>query len=244
MTDKHIDFEAPDFGELSTPPAVLPSYRAALLALSPSAYWPLDETQGTTLGDLTSASPLSLTGSFALGQPAAHEASPGGAVQLSGGLASSAGAVLPTTAGAAWSIVFWARRSGAVKIGSILGQFEANTPGRLVIRMANKGRLKVEIDTGPSLLSSFKLGTLWRHVVLTRSVTGLVSWHINGELDASAVLGSDAIADVTFALGSVSAPALPVELDEVAVFPTELDAVTLRWLYRLSAGIPTTSIAS
>lgn len=48
---KHVDFEVADFGELAAGPQACSSYRDAVLALNPLAYWRLGETSGVTATD-------------------------------------------------------------------------------------------------------------------------------------------------------------------------------------------------
>lgn len=103
---KHVGFEVPGFGEFATPAVQLSGYAQAINALGPLAYWRFNEQGGVVLEDQASTHPLTLFGDYALRQDGALATHHDDAVRFNDGFARASGAVLPTMASAAFSIVF------------------------------------------------------------------------------------------------------------------------------------------
>lgn len=104
---KHADFQVPDFREFASPPVAVPGYAQAVMALDPVAYWRLGEITGTTLSDQTGSHPMTLTGSgYTLGQSGALQIDDDAAIRLATGKAVTSEAVVPTSSGAAFSLLF------------------------------------------------------------------------------------------------------------------------------------------
>lgn len=238
MIYKHTDFQVPGFGELEHAPLVTPGYSAALLSLSPAAYWPLGETSGTMLADAAGNHPLSLAGDYTLGRPAAHASADDGAVRLFDGQAAALGAVLPTSASAAFSIVFWVRRVTPGTSGRFMSQYQGGASGIVVLMVLGDGRLLLSAGGDPFFISTAAAVDVWTHAVVTRDAAGNARWYLNGEPDTAATGQTGAIADVPFALGRQLPPAYEAELDEVAIFHTALSGEQVAWLYHAATDQP------
>jgi signal peptidase len=233
---KHIDFEVPGFGELSQPPIDVPTYRDAVMALNPLAYWRLGEATGTTLADETATHPLTLSGSFALGQAGALDRVSDTAVHFSDAAAQATGPVLPTANDAPFSIAIWARLpTGAIDAGPFLGQFASVSPGHTRLILNADGRLRLLVRDGEDSTSTNALTQAWRFVVLTRSAAGVLSWYFDGRLDLQETRTIAAIASTPFAIGNVTANRVNLYLDEAAIFGEALSPEAVRWLYGLGS---------
>lgn len=234
---KHVDFEVPGFGEFDSPVVAVSSYAQAVLALSPLAYWRLNEQDGTTLFDQMSAHPLTLTGGYTLGQAGALAVHQDDAIRFDSGTASSSGPVLPTAASAAFSILFWVRTAGAISTWrSIAQQYRINATGhtRLIFRF--NGLLRYQ-SFGEALVDTVSaVSTDWTMVALTRDAEGGLSWFINGELDRQSTGHTSPIADTDFKLAAYRAGQHDLFLDEFAVFDQALSAAQIRSLYDLGSG--------
>lgn len=237
---KHIDFEVPDFGELSVTPTPVTSYSEAILERSPLAYWRLGETSGASLADETGTHPLTVSGGAALGQTGALVIDSDTATRFNGGTATSAAAVLPTTASAPFSLVFWVRSATTdPRSGSFIRQFSSNTTGHLRIFLQTSGTLSYSLPGDTTLASTEMIDTQWRMVALTRSATGTLSWFFDGQLDVQDAGHDIAIANTSFRLGVTSTTLPDLILDEFAVFDRLITADELRWLF----GIGTARLA-
>jgi hypothetical protein len=238
---KHIDFEVPGFGELSTPPIDVPHYADAVVAMSPLAYWRLDELAGTELADAMGSQPLTLSGSYALGQAGALRRADSAAIHFTGGSASSTGPVLPTAADAPLSLAFWVRRPpGVVDSGAFIGQYTADSTGHArVILTSGDANLRFVFSGGENVKTISSIGEAWCFAVLTRSATGTLRWFIDGQLDIEKIEATPALAAVPFQLGQVVSNPGQVFLDHVAVFDRELLSEEVRWLH----GLGTASLA-
>ena len=232
---KHIDFEVPGFGELPTPPMEVPHYPDAVLAMSPLAYWRLDEQADSTLADEMGNHPLVLAGSYTLGQTGALRRQDSTAIHFTGGTASAAGPVLPTTTGAPFSLAFWVRRPpGTIDSGAFIGQYTAaNTGHARVILTSGDAKLRFIVTGGENIKSNSSIDETWRFAVLTRSVAGTLRWFIDGQLDAEEPETTAALAAVPLQLGQIVSNPAEVFLDHVAVFDRDLSLEEARWLFGL-----------
>ena len=238
---KSIDFEVPGFGELPTPPIEVPHYADAVMAMSPLAYWRLDEQAGAMLLDETGNHPLALTGSHALAQPGALRRTDSSALHFTGGTASATGSVLPTAIDAAFSLAFWVRRPpGPIDSGAFIGQYTTASPGHArVILTSSDAKLRFIVTGGENIKTNASIDEAWRFAVFTRSATGTLRWYIDGQLDIEASDTTAALADVPFQLGQIVSNPAEVDLDHVAVFDHELSPQDARWLH----GLGTASLA-
>lgn len=241
---KHADFEVPGFGEFAAPPVAVPSYAQAINALSPLAYWRLGEASGAALADQAGAHPLSLSGNYTLGQAGALDADADSAVFFQDGVAASTGAVLPTGASDAFSLLFWVRVPGPIPQGGpIIGQFVGATTGGVRLILLADGRVQYLLSGDPELRSSPVVDTAWRMLVLTRASAGTASWFVDGSLDVQGTGHGTAVDDTIFRLGASTASYVDVLLDEVAVLDRDLSAEEVRWLHglgRASLALPLT----
>lgn len=234
---KHADFEVPGFGEFAIAPVATPAYADAVNALGPLAYWRLGEQSGSTLADQASTHPLTLTGSHTLAQAGAIYHDSDDALFFDGGTAESAGPVLPTGSGDAFSILFWIRVAPATTpAGLFLGQFDAVATGHLRLLLLSTGAVRYILTGDATVQSSAVVTSDWHMFVLTRSADGALSWYIDGNLDVQDTGHGSAVTNTTFRLGALNASPPDVYLDEVAVFDFDLSADDAHWLHGLGAG--------
>lgn len=238
---KQVDFEVPVFGEFSMAPVSVPGYADAVRALSPLAYWRMDETSGTTLQDEIGSYPLSLTGSYLLAQEGALKTDSGQAVQFSDDAnADASSPILPAGTNAPFSIAFWAQLPpGAIDFGPFMGQYVSPGVGNFRVNVLSDATLRATIFSTPNRLftSTSQVTEGWRFIVLTRSAAGVLTWYFDAQLDQQLSASGQAIASNDFKIGNVI-PTNPskIVLDEIAVFDTELSPETVRWLYGLGIG--------
>ncbi|MCC6681768.1 MAG: LamG domain-containing protein [Phycisphaeraceae bacterium] len=65
---KHVDFEVPDFGELTAGPATRPGHIQAVQALNPLAYWRMGDAAPGPLKDLVAGNHATIVGTINLQQ--------------------------------------------------------------------------------------------------------------------------------------------------------------------------------
>lgn len=234
---KHADFEVPGFGEFSQPPIAVPAYAEAVMSLNPIAYWRLGEQAGTTLSDQTGAHDLTVSGTHTLGQAGAVATDNDSAVLFNAGTAISADAVLPTTAGAALSLVFWLRSSDPVQNDKpFMGQYLAGQPGRTLLTLLANGTVRYITVGDSSFITNATVSTDWRMLVYTRASDATGSWYVDGQLDKQSASHDEPILDTPFGLGKLTSAVPDVLLDEVAVFDNALSHEQIRWLFGLAQG--------
>jgi hypothetical protein len=152
------------------------NYGATVIADSPSYYWRLGESSGTTLSDQVGGNTSTLTGLYTLGVPGAFSSNSRTALQLSGGFFYSAILLTPTNT---FSLEFWFKTttgSGGRIVGFSNNQTILSTSYDRHIYMINSGQLIFGVyptvaKTVTSPLS-YNDGR-WHYVVGTLSVSGL-----------------------------------------------------------------------
>lgn len=235
---QEVDFAPPNFAELIDGPVATAGYRDAVMALGPTAYWTLDESAGDIFADLTENHPLTISGSVALNQNPANRSAPGASARFIDGSANSAGAVLPTSASAGFTLLAWLKREDLSQTGELCGQFEASDPGRMIVRLLPGGAVRYRVidDTAVNTPAAV-IGTDWAHLAIVRDAQ-IVTLYINGQPAANDTNQISPIAVAGFTLGRV-ALAVDVHVDEVAVLPEALSDEQVAWLYRRVASLPT-----
>lgn len=234
---KHVDFEVPSFGEFDAPAVAVSSYAQAILALNPLAYWRLNEQSGQTLADQTDSHPLTLIGDYTLGESGVPWPHRGHAVRFNLGLAKSTGSVLPTSASAPFSIVFWIRTTGSISTWrAIAKQHNGPVAGHMALILRSNGLLRyLSIEEG-YLDSIHAISTEWTMVVLTRDATGEVRWYADGILDNQDSGYTNAVPDIAFILASYHSVPPELLLTEVAVFDQTLSSSQIQSLYAIGSG--------
>ncbi len=235
---KHADFEVPDFREFAAPPVAVPGYAQAVNALGPVAYWRLGELAGTTLSDQTGSHPMTLSSSgYTLGQTGALQTDNDTGVLFTTGKAATTGAVVPTSAGAAFSLLFWIRSpSTIVQDKYCIGQYIAGQPGHMLLTLRLDGRMRYGVDGDPLFNTVATISTNWRMLLFTRSTTGSAKWYVDGQLDSQATGHDAAILNTAFSIGKLTSLQPDVLFDEIAVFDKDLSLQDARWLYGLAVG--------
>eukprot|EP00752_Nemacystus_decipiens_P014095 g12531.t1 len=211
-----VDFEVPGLGEFASPVVEVSSYTQAVAALSPLAYWRLNEQSGTTLADELSAYPLTLSGDYTLGQEGALATHPDDAVAFASGTATAPGPVIPGSSSAAFSFMFWIRTTGAFSNWRVfLQQYESSTTGHLRIILRFNGQLRLSTIGEVKFDTVGSISTDWRMVTLTRTSSGTITWYIDGQQDAQATAHTTAVHSSNFTLGSIGSNLPEVVLDEI-----------------------------
>lgn len=233
---KHADFEVPGFGEFAAPPVAVPAYTDAVLAFSPTAYWRMSESVGPTLADQTAAHPLTLTGAYVLSQAGAIKTDTDAALHLTGGTASTSGAVFPAVASSPFTLAFWIRSPGTIAdIWPFMGQYNSSNLGSSLFTLYADGRVGYRIVGHPGLFTSAAVSSQWTMLTLTRSTTGNLQWYVNGQPDTQSTGDSNAFLNISLRIGNITYKAPNIVLDELAIFGSELSAQEVRWLYGLAS---------
>lgn len=170
---------------------VPPPYNQVILADTPSYFWPLDETSGTTANDIADSNPGTYQGTVTLGQPGIGD---GETAVLFGGaedIYTSTG--LSVTPPPPLSIEIWCQVSNGFASGGTLigcGNAQTGTPTNYdrMIWMDDSGFLYFGIYNGSTLelssVSAYNDGH-WHHVVGVLTSTSNMLLYVDGTLSAS-----------------------------------------------------------
>ncbi len=232
---KHIDFQVPAFRELDAPPTVVPTYRDAVMALSPIAYWRLGESAGTAANDETGQHDLTLSSGYSLGETGALVQDANTAALFTDGSAAYTGPILPTTAGAALSIACWVRFPNPItSVAAFLGQYQSGVSGRMLCSVLSDATVRFAVVGDIAFDTNAALDNAWRMLVLTRDTGGGLSWYIDGRLDTQTTASGAGLGNAPFRLGRNTSASPNVELDEACLFDYALTAEQVRWLHGLA----------
>jgi RHS repeat-associated protein len=216
-------------------PALAAGYSSTILADSPTAYWRLGESSGTSAADATShGNTGTYSGGFTLAQPGALFGDGDTAVKLDG---TSGYVTVPNSAGLQSnqvSIELWIKKLtetpwGAYVTKNIAYGGNAGSSWFQLLNYGTTGRLQFRVtgDDGPSSLqSATTLGlNAWYHVVATYDGT-IAKLYVNGSLDSSLSI----TATPTQTTAPLNIGRRPdgyynnAVLDEVAIYSTALSA--------------------
>jgi RHS repeat-associated protein len=203
------------------------------LSPQPTSYWRLADLPGTTAA--VDASGHGHTGLYhhypTMGVAGALNGDPNTAVSFNGtdNYLSDGSNAYPTGSAAA-SVSFWfitPRMPASNAAATVL----AGYPG-LQVKLAGLGKLQINSTVSPTVLSA----NTWYHVVaVDAGGGGALKLYVNGQLDALSGNASAAKAGGEFDVGGSSTTATLTTIDEVAAFPSALNATQAQSLY--SAGI-------
>jgi hypothetical protein len=226
-------------------PTSTPSYKAAVLADAPVAYWRMDETSGATMVDQTSNGNNGVyQGRFTLGQPGALASDANTAVAFDG---ASGVASVPSSASLQVNkvtIELWIKKrtesgSGVYVAKNFVGSGGAGSGWFQLLNSDYSGRLAFRVtgDIDPVLVSSTTLAlNTWYDVVATYDGT-VAKLFINGTLDGTLpVVASPAQnADPLYIGGRADGFFNNTLLDEVAIYPTALSADRIAAHWRIAS---------
>jgi hypothetical protein len=228
-----------------------PTYKDAVLAELPVAYWRLDDRTPTTVAlDSIGQHNGTYAGGVTLGQPGAlkNDTDPAATFDGDGGIV-TIGAVFPFLGMESFSLEAWIKPTGSD--AEFRGIVSNESPS-----IANRQGYLMYVDTGPTragferwangtsdptvLDGGLAVGA-WSHIVGTFDGTSLVLY-VNG-LATSQVKGKIAIipANTTFVIGALNGGMQPTNfqgsIDEVAVYDHALAADCVMSHYKLGTGL-------
>jgi RHS repeat-associated protein len=212
------------------------NYSSVVLSDTPSAYWRLGETTGTSAADATGhGNALTYQGGFTLGIPGAVKGDPDAAVGFNGTTAVATQAKSPLTAVANWTLEAWVYPITLPQLGIIayngikdtsqggygfaIGTASFTSGSKLIGILGSA----TTIDSG----YSFAAPNQWYHVVMTRD-TSTIRFYVNGKQTTTTSTAAPTApgarssigAGVTLAAAAVNG--LTGAVDEAAVYPTAL----------------------
>lgn len=222
-------------------PTSSPSYKAAVLADAPVAYWRMGETSGATMADQSiNGNSGVYQGAFTLGQPGALASDGNTAVAFDG---ASGAASVPSSASLQVNkvtIELWIKKrtesgSGVYVAKNFVGSGVAGSGWFQLLNSDYTGRLAFRVtgDIDPVLVSSTTLALdTWYYVVATYDGSD-AKLFVNGKLDGTlAVVVSPAQnADPIYIGRRADGFFNNTLLDEVAIYPTALsaDRIAAHW---------------
>jgi glucose/arabinose dehydrogenase/PKD repeat protein len=216
------------------------TYKDAVLADSPLAYWRLGETSGTTVGDSSGNSRSgSYAGGVSLAQPGALAGDADTSAYFNGGAAHVVRSGLSGMPATSFSTDLWLRTADTTKDGGIVSYAVDGSSDEFHLRDAKALRVYVKgsrVDTN----IAFNDGA-WHHLAVTwNSVGGVVKVYKDGELAHTSTLiraGASLTPGGTMVLGQdqdelgggfETSQAYLGFLDEVSFYPTELNQTAVQ----------------
>ena len=252
-----------DVGQWSGPPSTFQpqwrrctggDYRSAVLGSTPSAYWRLGETTGTTAADASGAG-LGLTyqNGVALGRDGAIAGDADRAVALDGADDSLIRNPFTGFAPGAFTVETFVRTTDSARNGALVSYAVPGSPNEVLVTGAGNLRVSVagtELATGVHLADG-----AWHHLAVTwrtsdgqlrvfkdgvLEFTGIVAKGHNVGAGGAVVLGQD---QDGVGGGFDPTQALLGRLDEVAVYHSALSAATIAAHYGVATAVACSNIA-
>ena len=237
-------------GWFATQRIVSPTFKAAVLADAPLAYYRLGEATGA--GVCLDSSGYArhsgfknagiTSGAFASVGPGALIADPDGAADMDKTGSIYFPAAAAPGGGTSFSIECFIRKEGALAADQIITQFSYDVAAQyylldLVLRA--DGRMEIRRMSGSTVLSSIihsapVIDAQWHHVVWTRPSAGLQYLSVDGVKQGGAfTAGTVRTPDAFTPFGAVTGP---YELDEFASYQQGLSDARIAEHYRLARG--------
>jgi PKD repeat protein len=227
------------------------SYGAAVVGDTPSIYWRLNETSGSTAKDEVSGDPQSAayTSGVVLGEPGSSAAPDGKSIRLPGSSAQSLGSAVQVVNPTSYSLETWFK-STSTQGGRLIGFGNARTGLSSTfdrhVYLLDTGRLRYSVNSGQTTNvdspQSYNDGQ-WHHVVATQGSGGAQLF-----VDGTKVASSTAVATQSYTgywrlgtdnVGSgASSASLAGSLDEAAIYPSVLSSAAVQQHYNLGRPIP------
>ncbi|MEM1108716.1 MAG: LamG domain-containing protein [Planctomycetota bacterium] len=250
-SNQHIDFEIPDWGEFSAPPANTLGYRSRVLAHNPLAYWRFGEADGITAFDESGhGHHATYRGGVSLSKPGPLSYDNNASVELDG---DSGWIELPQSLSLAvnepvtvcfWSLVFRSglNRTGVLSIGGL------DSPNRCLIHtpwntLSYFWDFGTQNEQGRIFTTPRDQLDRWTHVAVVSAGRqgNFKAIYLDGELAQSSpasdgptqvISGGSIWSDQNHAPRNQHAG----RIDELAVFNQVLTAEDIRRLYQSGVG--------
>lgn len=249
---KHIDFEAPDWGELALGPVDLLSFRNLLLSHSPELYWRLGESTGATVNDVSGNGRAgTYSNTPMLGQAGALAFDSDTAVQFAHGSSeyAEADSYQGVTGTSARTLLYLYKGAGSGTHASQQPHFGWGTGDAGGLWMAsvnsnaghgNTGAVRIGLGSGYRVGTTLINDDTWHLIVWTCPASGTmndVRLYVDGASES--FTGSSGSAAINTGSNNVHVARWPYQadyasgtIDECAIFSTELTAAQVLGLWR------------
>ncbi len=247
-------FDPAGFRKQRTAGAGTPVYASTVLSDSPSAYWRLGETSGTSAANQVAGAPAGAytttaggSGGYTLGVVGALAGDPDRAVTLngtSGYVSIPSNAALDLTDGP-FSIEFWVKRSATGRTDEVIDKGVSGSAYRVRIGSGNQ-IIFSKGSTEVARTATATVDTGWHHVAVTKTLSGagqVVHIYLDG-VDAALTLGSTTAfsnnaSTLQIGFDNAGSPSyLQGTIDEVALYKSVLTQARVQAHYQAGVTPP------
>src|SRR5437016_3630026 len=215
------------------------NYAPAVLADSPTGFWRLAETSGTTAADATGhGNVLTYSGGYTVGAAGSIVGDSSTAVQFNGSTATANRTSSPVTSTTNWSVEAWVNPASINQAGVMLYNGKEDTADggygfaiSASTGLTTSGSELVGAVNGAAIDSgyAFTNANTWYDVVMTRD-TSTIRFYVNGRITSKTSTTAPTAPSGRFSLGSgVNSSGSVVQpfngvIDDAAIYPIALSA--------------------